>query len=136
MANLNQGAVGVCIDMGTGKGLFAVQNNNKIEKHPNTGFSFDYLIIAGWAHILHLASRCYEMVGLGYFGADIVLDKNKGPMILELNARPGLAIQVANQAGLAKRLRLVDQHVLPAPHDVDERVALSKQLFAKSIANV
>ncbi|MBQ0724005.1 MAG: alpha-L-glutamate ligase-like protein [Cycloclasticus sp.] len=135
-ANLHQGAVGVGIDMGTGKSLFAVQNNIKIQKHPNTGFSFDDLIIPGWDHILHLASRCYEMVGLGYFGADIVLDKNKGPMILELNARPGLAIQVANQAGLAKRLKLIDQYALSTPHDVDQRVALSKQLFAKPTANV
>ena len=128
-ANLHQGAVGVGIDMGTGKSLFAVQNNIKIEKHPDTGFNFDQLMIPGWDHILHLAAQCYEMVGLGYFGADIVLDKNKGPMILELNARPGLAIQMANQTGLTKRLNHVDKHMLPMAHNVDERVFFSKELF-------
>jgi len=129
-ANLHQGAVGVGIDIGTGKSLFAVQNNIQIEKHPDTGFNFNELVIPGWDHILHLASQCHEMVGLGYFGADIVLDKNKGPMILELNARPGLAIQVANQTGLGKRLKRIDQHISPMSADVDERIALSKQLFA------
>jgi glutathione synthase/RimK-type ligase-like ATP-grasp enzyme len=73
------------------------------------------------------------MVGLGYFGADIVLDKNKGPMILELNARPGLAIQVANQTGLTKRLQHIDQHISARTHVVEERVTLAKQMFAKSL---
>ena len=110
-----------------------MQNNIKIEKHPDTGFSFDQLVIPNWDHILQLASHCYEMVGLGYFGADIVLDKNKGPMILELNARPGLAIQVANQTGLTKRLQHIDQYISARTHVVDERVTLAKQMFAKSI---
>ena len=134
-ANLHQGAAGVGIDIGTGQSLFAVQNNIQIENHPDTGFSFNELSIPDWDHILELASQCYEMVGLGYFGADIVLDKNKGPMILELNARPGLAIQVANQAGLSKRLERIDQHMLSTAYDADERVVLSKQLFANPIAN-
>ena len=46
--------------------------------------------------------------GLGYVGADVVLDARRGPVILELNARPGLAIQVANRAGLLPRLRAVE----------------------------
>ena len=49
---------------------------------------------------LNIASRCYEMIELGHFGADIVLDAKKGPLILELNARPGLAIQMANGVGM------------------------------------
>tara|TARA_R110002074_G_scaffold4426_1_gene21900 strand:+ start:2831 stop:3775 length:945 start_codon:yes stop_codon:yes gene_type:complete len=129
-ANLHQGAVGVGIDMASGKSLYAVQNNIQIEKHPNTGFNFDELVIPGWDNILHIASSCYEMVGLGYFGADIVLDRNKGPMILELNARPGLAIQIANRSGLQKRLLQIDQLPLSVAMDVDERVKFSKQSFA------
>jgi D-alanine-D-alanine ligase-like ATP-grasp enzyme len=39
-------------------------------------------------------------VGLGYLGADIVLDHRQGPLLLEANARPGLAIQIANGQGL------------------------------------
>jgi hypothetical protein len=33
-----------------------------------------------------------------------VIDKELGPMMLELNARPGLAIQAANGMGLQTRL--------------------------------
>jgi alpha-L-glutamate ligase-like protein len=127
-ANLHQGAVGVGIDIVSGRSLYAVQKNQKVEVHPDTGFRFDELKIPYWESILSLASGCFEMTGLGYFGADIVLDKKNGPMILELNARPGLAIQMANQAGLKKRLEMVDQ-MCPDECDVEERIRLAKQMF-------
>jgi glutathione synthase/RimK-type ligase-like ATP-grasp enzyme len=56
-----------------------------------------------------MAAKCYEAVGLGYLGVDIVLDRHLGPLILELNARPGLNIQIANRQGLRGRLDVVDQ---------------------------
>ena len=127
-ANLHQGAVGVGLDIETGHSVCAVQNNIKVNRHPDTGYGFEDLQLPHWEQLLMLACGCYEMTGLGYFGADIVLDKHRGPMILELNARPGLAIQIANLAGLGKRLKIIDK--LPSmPETVAERVALSRQLF-------
>lgn len=107
-ANLHQGAIGVGIDIKTGESLLAVQHNKPVVRHPDTGRSFDGLQIPNWQQILQLAARCYEMTGLGYLGCDIVLDKNKGAMILEVNARPGLAIQLANAKGLLKRLHNIE----------------------------
>ncbi len=107
-ANLHQGAIGVGIDIVTGKSLLAVQHDRPIKEHPDTGKSFSELQIPGWDDILELASGCYEMTGLGYIGCDIVLDKQQGPVILELNARPGLAIQLANGQGLVARLKHVE----------------------------
>ena len=49
-----------------------------------------------------------EAVGLGYIGVDIVVDAGQGPMLLEANARPGLAIQIANGRGLVPRLAAID----------------------------
>lgn len=127
-ANLHQGAVGVGIDIAKGHSLYAVQNDQIVEKHPDTGFHFNDLKLANWDKVLQLASSCYEMTKLGYFGADIVLDKKNGPVILELNARPGLAIQMANQAGLKKRLKAIDSMCLPKL-PVDKRIQLAQQLF-------
>jgi alpha-L-glutamate ligase-like protein len=127
-ANLHQGAVGVGIDIVTGHSLYAVQKNIKVERHPDTGYRFDELVLPHWDRVLQLASGCYEMTKLGYFGADIVLDRTKGPVILELNARPGLAIQIANQIGLAKRLKMVDQENLSGL-SVGQRISLAKQMF-------
>lgn len=123
-ANLHQGAIGVGIDIASGNSLLAVQHNRPVEIHPDTGKSFSELRVPGWDNILELASGCFEMTGLGYIGCDIVLDKQKGPVILELNARPGLAIQVANGEGLARRLEMVeslepDQLELPPRERVD-----------------
>tara|TARA_B110001454_G_scaffold54003_2_gene52927 strand:+ start:9411 stop:10370 length:960 start_codon:yes stop_codon:yes gene_type:complete len=106
-ANLHQGAVGVGLSIKTGKAVSAVQHNLPIEKHPDTGRVLKELIVPDWQQVLLLASRSYEVSGLGYLGVDIVLDRCHGPLLLELNARPGLAIQMANQAGLEPRLKWV-----------------------------
>jgi len=41
-------------------------------------------------------------------GADVAIDRDLGPVFLELNARPGLSIQVANGDGLLGRLKRVE----------------------------
>lgn len=127
-ANLHQGAVGAGVDMVTGKTISAVWRNDILTEHPDTGNSVTGLQIPRWEGLLGLAARCYELTGLGYQGVDIVLDREKGPLILELNARPGLNIQIANQAGLLPRLKLVEQY-----HErlssAEERVAFSQHHF-------
>ena len=55
-----------------------------------------------------MAVRVAEVVGLGYIGVDIVVDRVAGPLMLEANARPGLAIQIANNQGLLPRLEAID----------------------------
>lgn len=122
-ANLHQGAVGVGLDIKTGKPINAVMNGKKIFFHPDTHHSFDTITIENWKELLILACSCYEMTDLGYLGADIVLDKYKGAMLLELNARPGLAIQVANSKGLLPRLRAIEK-VAVKRRNVQERVEL------------
>lgn len=107
-ANLHQGAVGVGIDIATGKAKRAVQYDKPIDIHPDTGKSLTDIQIHDWQRLLTLSAGCYEMSGLAYLGADIVLDKNKGPLVLELNARPGLAIQIANGMGMLPRLKHIE----------------------------
>ena len=69
------------------------------------------------------------MTGLGYLGADIVLDRNRGPLLLELNARPGLTIQVTNQAGLKPRLEHIE--AMESHHNsVEERIEYAIDNFA------
>lgn len=107
-ANLHQGAVGVGLAMDSGRCLNAVQFGNPVTHHPDTDRPLDQIGIAGWRDILLLAAQCHDMTGLGYMGADLVLDRERGPQLLELNARPGLSIQIANGAGLLPRLRHIE----------------------------
>ena len=109
-ANLHQGAVGVGLDVRTGKAINAVMHNIPITRHPDTGVDLMKLEVPFWKEHLEIAVKAFDMTKLGYLGADIVLDKFRGPMMLELNARPGLAIQIANSNGLAKVLKEIDKH--------------------------
>ena len=127
-ANLHQGAIGAGIDITSGKTLTAVWENNIISEHPDTGNPVTGVIIPSWDTLLNIAARISEMIGLGYVGVDLVLDKEKGPLILEMNARPGLNIQIANRAGLLPRLRLIEKHQ-PDLSNIEDRIAFSRQHF-------
>ncbi|MFC5077269.1 Ribosomal protein S6--L-glutamate ligase [Vibrio thalassae] len=131
-ANLHQGAVGVGIDIATGKAIRAVQFDQPVTHHPDTGKELATLAVPHWDRLLTLASSAYEMTGLGYMGTDMVLDKEEGPMVLELNARPGLAIQIANGSGLLPRLRHIESLGEPNPFTYpspEERVAYAAKMF-------
>ena len=108
-ANLHQGAVGAGVDMSSGKTLTGVLGNDVVDEHPDTGVLVTGLQIPQWDFILTTAARGFEVIGLGYLGVDMVIDRELGPMILEMNARPGLNIQIANCAGLADRLARIDE---------------------------
>jgi len=107
-ANIHQGAIGVGIDMATGVTTSAFLGKGVlVEKVPGTRLSLSGIKIPYWKDILTLAAKAQEVSHLGYLGADIAIDAERGPVILELNARPGLGIQIANLSGLKKRLERV-----------------------------
>jgi alpha-L-glutamate ligase-like protein len=130
-ANLHQGAVGAGVDLATGLTLSGVLDNDIVTEHPDTGEPIGDLLMPQWDHFLELSARCFGLTGLGYLGVDIVLDRYHGPLILELNARPGLNIQLANRMGLQSRLSAVDgwQEDGCSP---EEKVARVREEFAKS----
>lgn len=133
-ANLHQGAIGVGLNIVDGTAVRAVQYDKPISEHPDTGKALHALHIPDWTKLLELAARCYDMTKLGYLGADLVLDKEAGPQLLELNARPGLAIQIANGAGLKPRVMTIDRHLdqLRGPEESPkQRVAVIRQLFTR-----
>ena len=132
-ANLHQGAVGAGIDLATGTTLRGVARNEVVDEHPDSGNPIAGIAIPEWNRLLALAARCYDISRLGYLGVDFVLDRDLGPMMLEMNARPGLNIQIANQAGLRPRLETIARRA-PADADVEDRVAFSRTHFAASAA--
>jgi len=128
-ANLHQGAIGVGLDIATGKAIRAVMNNALVTHHPDSGVDLSQIEIPDWQALLHLAARCHEVTELGYLGCDIVIDETRGPLILELNARPGLSIQIANNAGLLPRLRLVEEAQIKRM-SIEGKVAYAVEQFA------
>jgi alpha-L-glutamate ligase-like protein len=128
-ANLHQGAVGVGIDITSGKALHAVQFDHPIEYHPDTNKELKTLAVPHWERLIYLAASCYEMSGMGYLGTDMVLDRDLGPMLLELNARPGLAIQIANGQGILPRLKLIESLGDDPKMNVAERIRFCQKHF-------
>jgi len=108
-ANLQLGGIGVGIDLASGVTTTAVYGKQAktIEYIPGTKLLLSGIKIPYWNDILSLCVRAQACSGLGYLGADIAIDRERGPVFLELNARPGLSIQIANQAGLKERLERV-----------------------------
>jgi alpha-L-glutamate ligase-like protein len=130
-ANLHQGAVGVGLDIGSGRAIAAVQHNRLIEAHPDTGADLRGIAVPNWQQLLTLAARCFEATRLGYLGCDIVIDRHAGPLLLELNARPGLSIQIANADGLLPRLQHIE--TLDSPFmTVQDRVEGAMTWFGHS----
>lgn len=127
-ANLHQGAVGAGLDLNHGVTTHGVLGNERVTDHPDTGAPIAGLAIPRWEYLLALAARCYELTGLGYVGVDIVLDRQYGPLILELNARPGLNIQICNRAGLRERAGRAA--AWPEEPDIGARIARSRAEFA------
>lgn len=133
-ANLHQGAIGVGIDIPTGLTRRGVWGTEPVKEHPDTEHSIVGLSIPHWDDLLLIGAKAFELSKLGYVGVDVVLDKVHGPMVLELNARPGLAIQIANGNGLLHRLRKIQALEAEGKLSADpaERVAFSKANFPTS----
>ncbi|HEX6977527.1 MAG TPA: sugar-transfer associated ATP-grasp domain-containing protein [Patescibacteria group bacterium] len=134
-ANLHQGAIGVGIDIATGITTKAIWHGTEIKYKPDTNRKLHGIKMPLWTKVLETAVNAAIASGLGYAGCDIVLDPEKGPMILELNAQPGLQIQLANLTGLKKRLeRVEDLEVKDAEHGVKIAKALFAERFADRVA--
>jgi alpha-L-glutamate ligase-like protein len=126
-ANLHMGGLGVGVDLARGVTTHGVLGRKSVTTHPDLATSVVGVAVPRWDEILTIAARCYDAVPLGFLGVDVVLDAQLGPLVLELNARPGLTIQLANGRGVRRRMEEV------ARRDVDgftppERVALGREL--------
>jgi len=130
-ANLHQGAIGAGIDLATGTTQRAILRGQAVEANPDTGAPIVGRAIPEWERVLETAVRATDRTGLGYVGADVVVDAARGPMILEMNARPGLGIQLANGAGLLHRLEAVDD-VADLPRPLHERIKLGREIAERT----
>ncbi|MBN1210839.1 MAG: hypothetical protein JXB05_38680 [Myxococcaceae bacterium] len=104
-ANLHQGGLGIALELETGRTYRALHHGMPVERHPESGTPLLGLQVPDWARVLEVARGAAGAVPLGYLGVDIVVDQERGPLVLEINARPGLEIQNVHGSGLGKALR-------------------------------
>jgi alpha-L-glutamate ligase-like protein len=133
-SNLHQGALGIGVDLVTGTTIHAVHHGRAVDKHPDLKVPVVGVKVPEWDRILEIAATCHEMTGLGYLGVDLMIDEQFGPLMIEVNARPGLAIQLANGVGLLKRLEPISERHRTHPGETPaEKIAFSKNAFARKV---
>lgn len=130
-ANLAQGGIGVGIDLATGTTTTAILGKGgMIDYVPKTRLLLSGIKIPYWKDILKFAVQAQEASGLGFLGADIAIDKERGPVFLELNARPGLSIQIANMSGLKERLEKIKSLKIKT---IEKGIRIGMDLFGGEI---
>ena len=117
-ANMELGAIALGIDIGSGESTGGAKKTTFITRmpngHPTKGFQIPF-----WEEILYTVATIQQVTKIGFLGVDIVITK-EGVKVLEVNARPGLKIQVANKEPLKARLdKIKDLKVLSAEEGVD-----------------
>ncbi len=139
-ANLHAGGIGVGIDIASGITTVAIHRRgasiiSDIYDIIETTLDDSNLPLRGiqipqWKDILRMSIKCQEVTGLGYLGADIALDREKGPIVLELNARAGLAVQIANMSGMKSRMERVKGLKIK---DADHGIRIAQNLFGGEV---
>lgn len=127
-ANLHQGAVAAAIELDTGRTFGGVCRDRAISHHPDTQQPIAGIELPFWHDVLEGAMKLSDALEMGYVGIDFVIDQDTGPVVLEANARPGLAIQLAHRQGIVPRLKYIDS--LPEI----ERTGENRWEVVKSIA--
>lgn len=132
-ANLDKGALGLGIDMATGATTYGLYGKSeRITHFPKTKKKVNGILVPQWTKLLETAVAAANAAGFVFMGADLFIHPDRGPMIVELNGFPGLSIQLANRAGLKKRLdRVEGLEVRNASHGVK----IAQALFAESFAD-
>lgn len=129
-ANLHTGGIGVGVDLTQGLTTSAIQYGHPIEFIPGKRLSLSGIKLPHWEEVLLTAVRAARAIELTFAGVDIALDRDDGPVVLEINARPGLDIQLANLAPLRSRLRRVEGLTITRP---TKAVKLAQQLFGSDV---
>ncbi len=110
-ANLHQGAYGVGINLKNGQTQTIIKQNRLQTSLPQAHAGLHNMTLPFWPEVLEMSLLAADVVPLNYLGLDIVLTDD-GPMMLEINARPGIEIQNANLNGL--------RHLLEAAGGVEQ----------------
>ncbi len=128
-ANLDNGGLGVGIDLVSGVTSGAIARRRWVMEHPDTRLGLSGIRVPEWEGLVRTATRCADAIGIKYLGVDVVLDVDLGACVLELNARPGLLIQLANRRGLRPLVEAVERSA-SQNLSVAERVAFGRSLYA------
>ncbi len=92
-ANLHQGAIGIAVNVKNGLTYRARHRGRNVSVHPENDIPLIYQQVPSWTEVVRIAVQTARALPLKYLGVDMVIDNVLGPLVLEVNARPGIEIQ-------------------------------------------
>jgi alpha-L-glutamate ligase-like protein len=109
-ANLHAGAIGLGVDLETGRLTRGYNQitDEMVSRHPDSKVLFEGMLLPDWEKTLAISIATAKVFPLNYLGIDIVYDEKLGPMVIEINSRPGMQIQNVNAIGLKKLIDKID----------------------------
>ena len=128
-ANIHVGACAAWIDIGTWRITYIYRHRKIVKSIPGIG-DVRGIIIPEWDKVLSLAVQVQQVTWIKFLGCDVVLDESSGPLLLEINVRPGPEIQNVNIAPLRVRLDKVEGVDI---NSVEKWVRLGRDLFSWDI---
>ncbi|MDD5469921.1 MAG: DUF1704 domain-containing protein, partial [Candidatus Peribacteraceae bacterium] len=128
-ANLHLGGMGIGIDIAKGVTTHAAQYHHMISELPHGGSPSGHQM-PQWDDILLVCAKIQHVTNIGYLAVDITIDAQIGPAVLEVNARAGLSVQVANLAPLRARLERVQGLSVSSP---EKGVRIGQDLFGEKV---
>lgn len=133
-SNLHMGGIGIGVDLAQGITTHAIYLGKPLRFLPDTRTMLSGVTIPAWDKVLLSAVQAQEAMGLGFAGIDIGIDNEGSPIIFEVNAQPGLAIQNANLSGLRQHLeRIKGLRIKNARQGVSIAQALSGENVTKQL---
>ncbi len=129
-ANLHSGGIGVGIDIATGVTTHAILNNSSIEEHPDSHMRLQGIRIPYWNNVLKVSIETIKALVVEFAGVDISIDRNKGVLVLEVNSRPGLSVQLANKSGMREKLEAVAKLKVK---NTEGSIRIAKEIFGGEI---
>ena len=99
-ANIHQGAIGASLNLADGTITRAKLKRQAILLHPDSNASLKGFQVPHWQRVLEITQKCAATNPLGYMGIDICIDAKLGPLVLEINGRPGLEVQNIHNSSL------------------------------------
>lgn len=129
-ANVHLGGIGIGIDIAKGVTTHAAQYHHMLKQLPH-GSPVSGIQIPDWQEMLLICSRIQHITNIGYLAVDLTIDQTLGPVLLEVNARAGLMVQVANLAPLRSRLERVEGLKVSSP---EKGVRIAQELFGEKVS--
>lgn len=126
-ANLSQGGIGLGIEVGTGI-IRSMQFKGELydREFPAEFAHYKGKKMPFWDDILSYSSRIQYFINIGYLALDRVIT-DKGPKLLEVNARAGLEVQKITQTTLGNILNKIEDLSIRTP---EKWIEIAKTLFS------